>query len=160
MRQLMHLHEPIVHQLLEKAKVAAERAYCPYSGFAVGAAVLAEDGSTYVGANVENASYGLTLCAERVAAAQAVAAGVRRLRAVVVYTPTAAPATPCGACRQFLNEFGPEMDVFCFCRGDGVLQARLSELLPSAFGRANLGASAAEGAPPAVPPSLGEGHLL
>ena len=156
----MEASEPVVRRLLALAKAAAEHAYCPYSGFPVGAAVLAEDGSTYAGANVENVSYGVTLCAERVAAAQAVAAGRRRLLAIVVYTPTDAPAPPCGACRQFLNEFGPTMDVFCCCRGEGVLQASLSELLPSAFGPANLATGGAESQPPAAPPTPGEGHLL
>ncbi|MHB1132507.1 MAG: cytidine deaminase [Chloroflexota bacterium] len=129
-----------VQSLLRQAQEAARRAYCPYSRFPVGAAVLTASGEAFAGANVENASYGLTLCAERVAAAQAVSAGHRRLRAVVVYTPTAAPTPPCGACRQFLNEFGPDMEVFSFAENGVVQRCELSDLLPGAFGPGSLAA--------------------
>src|SRR4051794_3476136 len=93
-------------RLADAARAASAAAYCPYSRFAVGAAVLAADGRVFNGCNVENASFGLTICAERNAIAQAVAAGVREIVAVCVHTPTATPTPPCGACRQVIVEFG------------------------------------------------------
>jgi cytidine deaminase len=92
--------------LVAAARAARKRAHAPYSRFQVGAAVVDERGRIHVGCNVENASYGLTICAERNAVAAAVAAGARALRAVAVVTPTRPPGTPCGACRQVLAEFG------------------------------------------------------
>jgi cytidine deaminase len=119
--------------LEQAAKDAAGRSYAPYSRFPVGAAVLCATGKIYAGCNVENASFGLTLCAERAAVAQAVAAGERELTAVAIYTPTAVPTPPCGACRQVLAEFGPEALVLCLCAGGERLETRLSALLPSLF---------------------------
>ena len=118
------------------AREAAGRAYCPYSKFPVGAAVLTADGQVHSGCNVENASYGLTICAERNAVFQAVAraSGPLRIKAVLVYTPTASPTAPCGACRQVLNEFGPDAEVICLCDGPDVIRTTLRELLPRAFG--------------------------
>ena len=124
--------------LVAEAKAASQRAYCPYSQFRVGAAVLTESGAVVGGCNVENASYGLTLCAERNAVFQAIARGASAIRAVVVYTPTDAPTAPCGACRQVLNEFGPDCEVLCVCDGPATIQARLDSLLPCAFGPGNL----------------------
>src|SRR6185312_6764581 len=97
------------------AREAIERAYCPYSTFRVGAAVLTQGGDVFAGCNVENASYGLTICAERIAVFQAVAGGHTVVRAVAIYTPTQSPTAPCGACRQVLNEFGPRALVLCLC---------------------------------------------
>ena len=116
-------------------------AYCPYSRFRVGAAVLTGAGEIFAGCNVENASYGLTICAERNAVFQAVANGCGPLsiRAIVVYTPTLTPTAPCGACRQVINEFGPGAAVFSVCDGPDVLKNELGALLPGAFGPANLG---------------------
>jgi cytidine deaminase len=113
---------------------AAHRAYAPYSRFAVGAAVLSDDGRVHTGANVENASFGLSICAERNAIFRAIADGARRIEAMVVYTPTAAATPPCGACRQVLAEFGADALIVCF--GDGPAECRyhLAELLPEAFG--------------------------
>jgi cytidine deaminase len=118
--------------LLDAARAALERAYAPYSGFRVGAAVLA-DGDFFAGCNVENASYGLTICAERVAVFAAVAAGRRRIAAVAVVSEAPAPTAPCGACRQVLYEFGPDMTVL-LAAGDAVISATLGALLPMAFG--------------------------
>lgn len=124
--------------LIEAARQAGRHAYCPYSHFAVGAAVLTDEGVIYSGCNVENASFGLSICAERNAVFQMAAAGRRVIRAVAVYTPTASPTPPCGACRQVLNEFGPTAEVFCVCDSDKTLQTRLDALLPHAFGPKNL----------------------
>jgi cytidine deaminase len=125
--------------LTDAARAASQNAYCPYSKFRVGAAVLTEEGAIYSGCNVENASYGLTICAERNAVFQAASRGHRRILAVAVYTPTASPTAPCGACRQVINEFGPDADIISVCDGPGTIQAKLSELLPQAFGPQNLG---------------------
>jgi cytidine deaminase len=114
---------------------AARRAYAPYSRFAVGAAVLGDDGRIHAGANVENASFGLSICAERNAIFRAVADGARRIDAVVVYTPTDEATPPCGACRQVISEFGADALIVC-CNDDASADRRyrLAELLPDAFG--------------------------
>jgi cytidine deaminase len=125
-------------RLRRLARAAASRAHAPYSGFAVGAAVWTEKG-IFSGANVENASYGLTNCAERSAIFAAVSAGARRLRCVVVYTPTERPTPPCGACRQVILEFGAEARVLSCCDGEGVLDLGLADLLPGSFGPGDLG---------------------
>jgi cytidine deaminase len=109
-------------------------AYAPYSGFSVAAALLAADGRVFCGVNVENASFGLTTCAERNAIAAAVAHGVRELRALVVVCSGAAPATPCGACRQVLCEFPPAFELRCYGRGPAELRSDSAALLPHAFG--------------------------
>jgi cytidine deaminase len=124
--------------LAKAARAASQAAHCPYSRFPVGAAVLTASGHVFRGCNVENASYGLTICAERNAAFQAVAAGETEFQAVVVYTPTPTPTAPCGACRQVLNEFGPTAQVRCVCDGPDQIQTTLSDLLPEAFGPKNL----------------------
>lgn len=135
----MTLAAPILAELKLRAREAARHAYAPYSGFCVGAAILGSNGEMHAGANVENASFGLAICAERNAMFRAVAAGVRRIEALVVYTATAAATTPCGACRQVLHEFGPEAWVVC-CTDDAAAERRypLSELLPHAFGGGQL----------------------
>jgi cytidine deaminase len=135
----MALPEPLRNALVDAARGASARAYCPYSRFRVGAAVLTGDGTVVAGCNVENASYGLTVCAERNALFQAVALGHTRVRAVAIYTPTPTPSAPCGACRQVINEFGPDAEVLSVCDGPDVLQTTLAELLPDAFGPRNLG---------------------
>lgn len=129
-----------LQQLKTAARRAARFAYAPYSKFAVGAAVLTAIGKIHAGCNVENASYGLCNCAERTAIFNAVASGEKnlRLRCVVVYTPTAKATAPCGACRQVMNEFGPDARVVSFCRGRDVLDTTVRELLPGAFGPADL----------------------
>lgn len=120
------------------AREASERAYCPYSRFRVGAAVLTDDGSIWSGCNVENASYGLTICAERNAIFQAVAAGKRAVVAIVVFTPTDRPTAPCGACRQVIFEFGAATIVRSICLGRERLEEPIRVLLPEAFGPSNL----------------------
>jgi cytidine deaminase len=126
-------------RLVEAARDAKERAYAPYSRFRVGAAVLA-DGEIHSGVNVENASYPLSVCAERNAVAAAVVAGRTSVEAVAVSSDTDDPAPPCGGCRQVLNEFGPDMLVICEGGGGKRSQWRLSEILPHAFGPSNLSA--------------------
>ncbi len=140
--------------LVAAARLAAAHAHAPYSRFAVGAAVLLSDGSVVTGANVENASYGLSLCAETVAIATASAAG--RLRDVVAIgviggamdadgrATGTSPVSPCGRCRQVLNEAaqmaGIDLPVHCgAAEGDAIRSYRLSALLPDAFGPADLG---------------------
>ena len=128
----------LLRQLRTAARRAARAAYAPYSQFRVGAAVLDGRGRIFAGCNVENASYGLTNCAERTAIFAAVAAGAKDLRCVVVHTPTPHPNTPCGACRQVINEFGPTVRVLCICDGPDVIDTTLDALLPAAFGPHNL----------------------
>jgi cytidine deaminase len=120
-------------RLIAAATAAREWAYAPYSRFAVGAAVLA-GGRIYTGANVENASYGLSNCAERSAVFAAASAGQRRIDAVAVYTDTPSPTPPCGACRQVLNELGPHATVLAATAGGAVSVRHLSDLLPDSFG--------------------------
>ena len=120
------------------ARAASLQAYCPHSRFPVGAAVLTEDDRIYAGCNVENASFGLTICAERNAIFQAIAAGKRTIRAVVVFTPTQSPTAPCGACRQVINEFGPLAVIRSYCETDSSLDGTTESLLPAAFGPHNL----------------------
>lgn len=128
--------------LIEAARAAAAHSYSPYSNFAVGAALRFADGSVVTGANIENASYGLALCAETVAVARAMAAGVRGgLQAVAVTGPGSEPITPCGRCRQVLTELaqlgGTDPEVLCVGPAE-VRRVRLSALLPDAFGPASM----------------------
>jgi cytidine deaminase len=128
-----------IRRLEKLARAAAKSSYSPYSQFAVGAAVLAGSGKTYAGANVENASFGLCNCAERTAIFTAVAAGEKKIKCVVVYTPTPTVTPPCGACRQVINEFGPSARVISVCDSKDRLDLSLDTLLPGAFGPGNLG---------------------
>lgn len=118
--------------VVEAALAVRSRAYAPYSHFAVGAAVQAKSGAIYSGCNVENASYGLTVCAERNALFQAIAAGEREFSILAVVADTPQPVAPCGACRQVMAEFGVDIIVLANLAGD-VLVYRLEELLPAAF---------------------------
>src|SRR5687768_6534468 len=130
---------PALRRRLEKAaRAAARQSYSPYSKFKVGTALLAGSGRIYTGCNVENASYGLCNCAERTAIFTAAAAGERKLKAVVVYTPTPTPTMPCGACRQVINEFGPQAVVIAICDSAEKIESTLPALLSQAFGPENL----------------------
>ena len=123
--------------LVRRAREVQKNAYCPYSKFRVGAALEAADGRVYVGANVESASYGLTICAERMAIGAAIADGARGFSRMVVATDVDPPASPCGACRQLLAEFGLGLEVIAV----GPKSERrwtLSALLPDAFAKASL----------------------
>jgi len=134
----MPISQTRIDQLRDHAQAAAMRAYCPYSRFRVGAAIAARSGAIFAGCNVENASYGLTICAERNAVFQMVAAGQTAFDAILIYTPTPVPTAPCGACRQVLNEFSPTAEVVCVCDGPDVIRSTVRELLPDAFGPQNL----------------------
>lgn len=129
----MNLDAALRDRLVAAARDVRRHAYVKASGFSVGAAVLAEDGRMFVGCNVENASYGLTICAERAAVCAAVAAGARALVAVAVATDLDEPARPCGACRQVLAEFGRDLEVVLAGRGAVVVTTRLGALLPEPF---------------------------
>lgn len=124
-------------ELLQRAKEARALAYAPYSHFRVGAAVDVGDGVIVTGCNVENASYGLSICAERVALTRALAQGHRTFYAIAVAGPEEARAAPCGACRQFLAEFDPQMAVTYTTPGEPV-QTTLAQLLPQSFGPRDL----------------------
>jgi len=124
-------------RLVHLASEAQKKAYAPYSGFSVGAALLSKDGRIFTGCNVENASFGLSMCAERNAVAAAVAAGARELTAIAIVTSGAAPASPCGACRQVLAEFG-DFAVIQAGAGGERQRASVAELLPQAFSRDDL----------------------
>lgn len=128
-------------ELTNAARQARERAYAPYSGFAVGAALLTTRGDVVVGCNVENASLGLTVCAERNAVFAAIAAGLlggpagdAAIEAIAVVADSDAPVSPCGACRQVLHEFGPGCVVIAANLSGAIRTARLGELLPAPFG--------------------------
>ena len=125
-------------KLERAAKAAAAQSYSPYSKFAVGAAILTADGTVFSGCNVENASYGLCNCAERTAIFSAVAQGHRRIRCVVVYTPTTKATAPCGACRQVIYEFGVDARVVSVSDGKDRIDTTISALLPRAFGPSDL----------------------
>jgi len=122
-----------LEELLDSARKAREQAYTPYSCFPVGAALLTSDGEIFAGCNVENLSFGLTVCAERTALCSAVAAGKRQFSGMVVVTDTPEPATPCGACRQALYEFSPDLWIVTANLQGQQRVYRLSELLPDAF---------------------------
>ena len=134
--------------LLAAARAAQERAYAPYSQFRVGCALLTADGTVYVGANVENAAYSPTICAERVALPQAVVEGQRDFVALAVVCDGEGPCTPCGVCRQVLFEFAPDLQVICAGAGSEVARYVLGrDLLPGGFGPARLAAGAARSEP-------------
>ena len=128
---MTYLPDTEARKLLEEAKAACANTYSPYSRFMVGAAVLARDGSVYHGTNVENSSYGMTMCAERTAVGNAISAGQKDIVAVAVYAPVDS-ISPCGACRQFIIEFGVNIIVIFRSRGN-VVQKLITEMLPFQF---------------------------
>src|SRR3954471_18750111 len=127
------LSPALLRRLEKTARAAAKASYSPYSKFRVGTAVLAGSGKIYAGCNVENASYGLCNCAERTAIFTAASAGERKLKAVVVFTPTPTPTMPCGACRQVINEFGSRAVVVGICNSSKRIETTLPQLLTEAF---------------------------
>lgn len=129
---MSNLSPETIDRLVEAASEVRQKAHAPYSKFAVGAAVLDAKGRVHVGCNVENASYGLSVCAERHAVAAAVAAGAGEIDALAVVTGTEPPSSPCGACRQVLVEFGDFTVILANTAGERVV-TRVSELLPDAF---------------------------
>lgn len=125
--------EQEIQNLIDHAIVAREKTYSPYSHFGVGAALLCEDGGIYEGCNIENASYGLTNCAERTAIFKAVSEGHKRFKALVVVADTDGPCSPCGACRQVISEFEIPYIIMANLKGDYTV-VELDELLPFRFG--------------------------
>lgn len=119
--------------LLKRALAARERSYSPYSQYAVGAALLADSGDIYEGTNIENASYGLSICAERVATFKAVYAGERAFARIAIAGAEGVLCSPCGACRQVLYEFAPDLIVIMGTGTDSFDTAPLKELLPRGF---------------------------
>jgi cytidine deaminase len=130
---MMELSEKDIDRMVEAATSVRGRAWAPYSGFAVGAAILGADGCVHIGCNVENASYGLSVCAERHAVAAAIAAGTRVFTAVALVTDSSPPASPCGACRQVLAEFGDFPVILANLAGERRITS-VGALLPDAFG--------------------------
>jgi cytidine deaminase, homotetrameric len=125
--------EAAERELIDQALAAQKRAYAPYSRFPVGAALQGDDGCVYSGCNVENASYGATVCAERNAVARAVAAGCRTFVVLVVVTPSSPPAPPCGLCRQVVGEFVDDLPIVLVNPLGEVVRTNLSLLLPLRF---------------------------
>jgi len=124
-------------QLLAEAEKAKEFAYAPYSGFPVGAALLAKSGKVYTGCNVENSSYGLSMCAERVAVFKAVSAGEKEFLKLAIIGPENREILPCGACRQVFFEFAPDL-IIVTLDNDKVRSYSLKQLLPEGFGKKDL----------------------
>lgn len=130
---------PLPAELMSRARLAAENAYARYSDFPVGAAVVDEHGRIFTGVNVENASYGLTICAERVAIFTAIAAGAKAIAGLAVSASRAHSISPCGACRQVLKEFASEdTPVWCDDHTDFPTLYTAGQLLPAAFGPSDL----------------------
>lgn len=121
------------NELIRKALHAREKAYAPYSEFLVGAALQVRGGKVYTGVNVENASYGLTICAERVAVFKAVSDGTKKFRKIAIVTDTRRPKSLCGACLQVLSEFADDMEIICATLEGQKVKYTLKELLPRAF---------------------------
>lgn len=125
-------------ELFKACRDALARAYAPYSRFLVGAALRAADGRVFTGVNVENSSYGLTMCAERVALGKAVSEGARSFSRIAITSAAGRPLTPCGACRQVMAEFAPDLPVLVLEGSGKVHELNLRDLLPSAFSGADL----------------------
>ncbi|XP_030625388.1 cytidine deaminase-like [Chanos chanos] len=127
-------------ELIRRAHLAKESAYCPYSKFRVGAAVVTHDGKIYTGCNVENASYGLSICAERTAISKAVSDGYKQFKAIAIASDLKdCHISPCGACRQFMREFGLHWEVYLTKLNGDHQQMTVENLLPLSFEPDNLG---------------------
>jgi len=125
-------------KLIQEAEKARKKAYTPYSKFKVGAAILCDDGKIFSGCNIENASFGLTLCAERVAIFKAISEGSTKFKAIAVIGNTNKPCSPCGACRQVISEFGEDIPLIMTNLKGEVRIKKIKELLPEAFGKNDL----------------------
>ncbi len=125
-------------KLIKEAEKARKKAYAPYSKFKVGAAVLCANGKIFTGCNIENASFGLAVCAERVAIFKAISEGSTKFKAIAVIGNTDKPCSPCGACRQVISEFGEDIPlIMANLKGDVKIK-KIKELLPEAFGKNDL----------------------
>ncbi|MEO0077204.1 MAG: cytidine deaminase [candidate division WOR-3 bacterium] len=122
-----------LEELINAAKQASKFAYAPYSKFKVGAAILTKANKIYTGANIENASYGLTICAERVALFKAISEGEKQFKAIAIYTNTKKFTMPCGACRQVLSEFSPKIELILINGAGKIKKTNLAKLLPYPF---------------------------
>jgi len=127
------ISKTIIKKLIKEAKRAREMAYAPYSKFKVGAAVLADNNNIFTGCNVENVSYGLTICAERIAISKAISEGCKKIKAIAVIADTKEPVSPCGACRQFIMEFNPDTLVIMGTLDRKIHTTTIKELLPYNF---------------------------
>ena len=135
----MSIENEEINSLIEKAIEAKEHSYSPYSKFRVGCALLTNDGKTFIGCNVENASYGLTICAERTAIVKAVSEGYRKFKAIAVCTDMADTyVAPCGACRQFIAEFGLEWTIIIVKTKEEYHVCKVKDILPYAFDQSTL----------------------
>lgn len=143
-------------ELVARARAAMEAAYAPYSRFRVGAALESEDGRIFAGCNVENSSFPVGLCAERVALGHAVASGARRFSRIAVASSGERPASPCGMCRQALAEFGPDLRVIAVADGGGREEWSVAELLPAAFRLDEAAPAVSRGAAVRDPAGAGE----
>jgi cytidine deaminase len=133
----MKLSESDFKKLLSRAMEARENAYAPYSNYAVGAALMSSTGEIFAGANVENAAYSITMCAERSALFNAVSNGIRELKAIVIVTDNG--GVSCGSCRQAISEFGKDVElIFTTSQGEIVLETTTFDLLPHSFGPEDL----------------------
>jgi len=132
------LDDKKIKELIGAASAARKNSYSPYSEFAVGAALLTDDGKIFSGCNVENASYGLTNCAERTAIFKAVSEGYKKFKAIAIVLDAPDYGAPCGACRQVIYEFGKDIDVIMATVSGKYEIKKISELLPLAFGPENL----------------------
>ena len=144
--------------MCEAALSARDRAYAPYSAFRVGAALLVADGTILVGCNVENASYGLCLCAERTAISGAVATGHRHFVAIAIATGSAPPSPPCGMCRQVLSDFCTDLPIILTNPNGDRIHLHLSKLFPSGFDRTLLSAGQDDDADDEYPKPAAEGE--
>lgn len=125
-------------KLIKEAEKARKRAYTPYSKFKVGAAILTSDGKIFTGCNIENASFGLTVCAERVAISKAISEGSYKFKAIVIVGDTNRPCSPCGACRQVISEFGEDIKIIMSNLKGDIKIKKIRELLPEAFNKNDL----------------------